>query len=41
MGRKKESRCEQSCRGDNELVTVGENARELMSFAGCVQEFCI
>ena len=35
------SQCEQSCGGDNELVTMGENVRELMSFAGCKQGFYI
>lgn len=35
------SQCEQSCRGDDVLVTMGRDARELMNFAGCGQEYYI
>ena len=31
--------CGQSYRCDNELVTMGENVRERMSFTGCRQGF--
>lgn len=36
-----ESQCGQSCRGDNELGTVGRSVTSLMSFAGCRQGFYI